>query len=74
MNFIERKKRLGYLLEMIEKGRCISVRKAAEKFNCSDSTVKRMIVTLREEGHVIEYCKNSKKILNKSSGGQKMTS
>ena len=74
MNFIERKKRLDYLLEMIEKGRCISIKETSKKFNCSNSTVKRMITNLREEGHDIQYCKNSKKILNKSLGGQKMTS
>jgi len=59
MNFRERKERLEYLLEMIEKGRCISTVQIAEKFNCSSKTVERMIIKLRENGHNIKYCRKS---------------
>ncbi len=57
MRFIEKKQKLEYLLEMIEKGRCISYQQVSEKFNCSESTVKRMISELKEEGNNVKYCK-----------------
>lgn len=65
MNFRERKQRLDYLLEMVEKGQCISLMQIAEKFNCSESTVKRMITELRDEGYNIKYCKLNRKFLIK---------
>jgi len=61
MNFIERKKRLDYLLEMIEKGQCISTNQLADKFDCSTRTIERMINELRNEGLNIKYCSTSKK-------------
>lgn len=66
MRFIERKRRLEYLLEMIEKGRCISVQQVSECYNCSERTIKRMIAELRDEGHHIHYCKIKKKYLKKN--------
>ena len=60
MKFIERKQKMEYLLEMIEKGRCISLKQIAEKFECSERTVGRMIAVLKEEGHEINYCKLTK--------------
>lgn len=65
MRFIERKKRLEYLLEMIEKGQCISLSQVSTKFECSASTVKRMLNLLREEGHKVEYCKKNGKFYRK---------
>lgn len=66
MKFLERKQKMEYLLEMIEKGRCISLSQIADKFEVSRRTVKRMIAELREEGHYIKYCKFQKKFrLNK---------
>ena len=61
MNYNERKKRLQYLLEMIEKGRCQSLDKIAIHFNCSKNTAKRMLVCLRNDGHNITYCKVNRK-------------
>lgn len=61
MKFIERKKKMEYLLEMIEKDRCISLKQTAEKFECSERTVRRMITDLKEEGHEINYCRSSQK-------------
>ena len=63
MNFIERKKRLDYLLEMIEKKQCISTHQMAEKFNCSTRTIERMFAELRNEGNNIKYSKESKKYI-----------
>lgn len=61
MRFIERKQKIEYLLEMIEKGRCISLQQISEKFECSTRTAKRFIADLREEGHEIKYSKKLKK-------------
>lgn len=61
MNFIERKKRLDYLLEMIEKEQHFNKSELADKFNCSTRTIERMINELRNEGTKIKYCSTSKK-------------
>jgi len=61
MNFLERKEKLDYLLEMIEKERLISLKQAAEKFECSKRTIKRMISDLRNMGYDITYCKRRKR-------------
>ena len=63
MRYIERKQKMEYLLEMIEKGRCLSIAQVSSKFNCSTRTVKRMISELKEEGHDIRYCCTSRKFL-----------
>lgn len=65
MNYLERKEKLDYLLEMIEKGRCFSTIQVAEKFNCSERTIRRMINELRCVGHDIQYCKVNKKFFKK---------
>ncbi|QDH79118.1 HTH domain-containing protein [Echinicola soli] len=59
MRFIERKEKLDYLLELIEKGRCISLSQVANNFEVSRRTVKRMIAELRDQGYKISYCKVS---------------
>jgi len=61
MRFIERKEKLEYLLEMIEKGRCLSISQISDKFGVSKRTAKRMISYLREEGYEILYCKVTSK-------------
>tara|TARA_R110000868_G_scaffold379872_1_gene645835 strand:+ start:41 stop:238 length:198 start_codon:yes stop_codon:yes gene_type:complete len=61
MTFAERKRQLEYLLEMVQKGRCISAQQVAEKFDCSKRTAKCMIEELRDDGHDIVYCKQTKK-------------
>jgi DeoR/GlpR family transcriptional regulator of sugar metabolism len=55
--------RLNYLLEMTEKGRVTSPLVIAEKYNCSEKTIRRMLNHLREAGHAIRYSKHSKKYL-----------
>lgn len=65
MNFIEKTKRMEYLLEMIEKDRCISLEQVANKFECSKRTVQRLIELLKDDGHKIKYCKKSRKFLKK---------
>ena len=57
MRFLERKQKLEYLLEMIEKGRCISIQQIAVTFNCSKRTATRMISELKEDGNDIYYCR-----------------
>ena len=64
MNFIKRKNNLAYLLEMIEKGQCISTSQMAQKFKCSTRTIDRMLVELRDDGAEVKYCKESKRYKN----------
>lgn len=61
MRFLERKRKLDYLLESIEKGRIMSLDHVADKFDCSTRTVKRLLSDLREDGHSIRYDKRVKK-------------
>jgi biotin operon repressor len=63
MKYLERKERNEYLLEMIEKKRCFSLKQITDKFDCSERTVKRMISELRDEGHNVKYCKSLKRFL-----------
>jgi len=65
MTFAERKRQLEYLLEMVQKGRCISAQQVAEKFDCSRRTAMRMIEELRDDGHDIVYLKQAKKFKEK---------
>lgn len=74
MRYIDRKKKLDYLLEMIKKGRCLSAVQVSMKLDCSSRTVKRMISELKEDGHSITYCKYTKKyFLENQEGGQIMS-
>ena len=61
MTYNERKKRLDYLLEMIEKGQCNSTSQMAQKFNCSTRTIERMLAELRNDGKDVNYCRESNK-------------
>lgn len=63
MRFIERKKKLEYLLYFVEKGRMFSIIQIAKKFNCSERTVKRMISDLKEDGEKIKYSKSLGKFI-----------
>jgi biotin operon repressor len=63
MDFKTHSKQLSYLFEMIQKEQVSSPHQIGAKFNCSERTIRRMINTLREEGHDIRYCKRSEKYL-----------
>jgi predicted DNA-binding transcriptional regulator YafY len=63
MNYLTYTEKMNYLLEMIKNGRLYSLQQACEKFNCSKSTIKRMLQTLRDQGQPIKYCKISKKFI-----------
>ena len=65
MNYITYSRRLEYLLEMIEKGQVSSPKVVAEKFGCSEKTIRNMINCLREKGLKIGYFKYNKKYLLK---------
>jgi len=60
VNYRTYEKRLGYILELIEKKRFISVDAAAKRFDCSTRTVKRMLNHLREKGYGIVYDRKRK--------------
>ncbi|MHA7944859.1 HTH domain-containing protein [Formosa sp. 3Alg 14/1] len=57
MTYSERKEKEKYLLYLIKNNRFISLEKTAIDFNCSKRTIRRMIASLRDEGHYICYCK-----------------
>ncbi len=57
MTYKERKQKMEYLLERIEKNWCHNLALFATKSNCSKRTVERMLSDLREEGHDIRYCR-----------------
>lgn len=57
MTYSERREKEKYLLYLIENNRLISLENTAYNFDCSIRTIKRMIASLREEGHSISYCR-----------------
>ena len=59
MDAINYYQRLTYLLELIRAGSLGSPKQAAEKFNCTEKTIRNMISKLRETGNNIEYCRAS---------------
>lgn len=61
MDYIQKKERLDYLLELIKKERCNTIKDIALKFDISQRTAKRMIATIRDMGHQITYSKFSNK-------------
>jgi len=66
MNYLTYSEKKNYLLEMIKNERLFSMKQASEKFNCSKSTIKRMLYVLRFQGYSINYCRKSKKYLLKN--------
>jgi DeoR/GlpR family transcriptional regulator of sugar metabolism len=65
MNYLTYAVKSNYLLEMIKNGILYSLKQASKRFNCSESTIKRMLRILREHGYPIKYCKKIKKIVYK---------
>jgi biotin operon repressor len=57
MTYKERKEKMEYLLERIEKGWCSNLDLFAVKSNCSKRTVERMLFDLRDDGYEIKYCR-----------------
>jgi len=55
MTYTEYSKRLAYLKEMISRGSVDSPHVIAEKWGCSEKTVRNMINPLREDGMNIQY-------------------
>jgi len=66
MNYLIYTQRIGYLKEMIEKGRLTSPQDAAKRFNCNERTIRRMIQILREQGCNIKYCRKNMRYFLKS--------
>jgi DeoR/GlpR family transcriptional regulator of sugar metabolism len=63
MNAFQYYKRISYLLELIQKDRASSPKDLSTKFNCSEKTIRNMIVVLRNEGYNIKFCKNRYKYI-----------
>jgi biotin operon repressor len=66
MDFITYSERLDYLLDLIKKGRVSSPKIIAERFDCSEKTIRNMINRLRNKGFEIEYSKYNKKYFLKN--------
>lgn len=71
MKYTERKKKLEYLLEKIQKGRCLSLAHIAYFFSVSRRTAKRMLAELREEGHLVVYNKSDRRFCVKEEDDEK---
>lgn len=63
MDYENQLEKTNYLLEMCIKGRFISLKQAAEKFECSTRTIDRMLARLRRQGHVINYDRGLRKFV-----------
>jgi biotin operon repressor len=61
MDYLTYSEKLDYLLEMTRKGRFTSLQQASDKYNCSISTIKRMLNILRIKGYNIKYSRDEKK-------------
>jgi DeoR/GlpR family transcriptional regulator of sugar metabolism len=61
MTFNERKEKLSYLLYLLEHNRLCALDCVAEKLNCSEKTIRRMLNDLRNEGYIIGYDRLNKK-------------
>lgn len=61
MDYRSYQTRLTYVLELIEKNRFISIESAAKRFSVSTRTIKRIIDTLRDQGHNVQYDRKQKK-------------
>lgn len=57
MEYLVYSERMNYLLHQIERGRVNSPGDMAEKYDCSERTIRRMINHLRDSGHEIRYCR-----------------
>jgi len=61
LTYAERKEKEKYLLYLIKHNRLTSIEKVANDFGCSTRTIKRMLCDLKNEGHKIVYCYNTKR-------------
>lgn len=57
---------INRMLEMLEKGRLLSRKQAAQHFNCSEKTITSWIKVLKELGHQVHYSRSLKKYLLKN--------
>ena len=61
MNYVAYTQKLHLLEDYINKQWAVTPAQLARKLNVSSRTILRMIIHLREQGIIIEYCKNEKK-------------
>jgi predicted DNA-binding transcriptional regulator YafY len=61
MDYLSYSLRLENILEGIKKGNIDSPHQLADKYSCSEKTIRRMINHLRARGHDIEYCRRTRK-------------
>ena len=56
MNFIDKKQKIDYLLELIQKGNTGTASDLAERLSVSKRTLTRLLQNLRELGRQISFC------------------
>lgn len=61
MNYLVYTQKLKLIEEYIGKQRAVTPDQLAQKLNVSRRTILRMIIHLKEQGTIIEYCKTEKK-------------
>lgn len=61
MDYFNYHQRVNYIVEMTNKGRFTSLEQLASKFECSKSTIKRMLSHIRAYGIEITYNREAKK-------------
>lgn len=59
MDYITYNKRIQYVLSLVKNKRLLSPVELAEKLECSEKTIRRMINELRMQGHPIKYSKSA---------------
>lgn len=65
MDYETYQEKTNYLLEMIRKGRLISLSEAAGKFECTTRTISRMLARLRRQGHPVHYDRSLRRFVLK---------
>ncbi len=65
MDYTAMKERIYYVLELIDKGRACTPQSIASRISVSDRTARRMVRTLKDKGHDIDFCRLQKRYVLK---------
>ncbi|KAF5042884.1 hypothetical protein DSECCO2_508040 [anaerobic digester metagenome] len=63
MNYINKKEKLEYLIELMNKGNCGNAAQLAGRLGVSERTLKNYLSTLREMGYKVIYDQSAKTYL-----------
>lgn len=62
-SYLSIKQNLDILMEMLEKGELLSLKQAAQLFDCTEATITSRLNYLRESGHKIQYSRSAHKFV-----------